>query len=240
MLTYYGVTGLPTGIFNGLSWYVGGGSGVLYYYNSKYTQQMAVNTPGTLSLKVQYNPSTHQGTISSRLYSSDQITNANLYLRYAITESHKHFHWQTQDSVQFVMRRMLPDSIGVSVSINQGETFNDSRSFYIDSTVYNGWVDHNSELVVFLQSHTDKTVLISNSIPLFQTHVSGDANGDRAVTLSDAVFLINYVFYHGPMPDPSASGDLNEDGVIDVGDLAYLIQYLFHGGSAPLRGWEID
>ncbi|MGB8656896.1 MAG: dockerin type I domain-containing protein [Candidatus Zixiibacteriota bacterium] len=236
MMDYYGVTGYPTAIFNGKSWVVGGGGSTFNTYKTRYTQQMAINTPGRLSLDVQYDPSSREGAITTKLYSVDPIKIGNLRFRYVVTESHYNCHWGGLDSLQCIMRDMLPDSTGVPFSINQGDVFSDSQSFYIDP----GWADHNCELVVFVQSDEDTSLVISNSVPLYQAHVSGDANQDRRVTISDVVFLSNYVFFSGPEPDPSASGDPNEDGIIDIQNIAYLVSYLLHGGPAPLRGWEID
>ena len=161
----------------------------------------------------------------------------SLYLRYGIIESHKYYNNPNYHYVlNNIERDMVPNPTGISLTINQGETVVDSQSFSVNTA----WVDSNCYLPVFVQSDNGHKVLICNEIPLYQKHVSGDANGDRATTMSDLVFLINYVFYHGPQPYPSASGDPNENCVTDLGDVVYLIDYLFHGGPAPLRGWEID
>ncbi len=63
----------------------------------------------------------------------------------------------------------------------------------------------------------------------------GDANGDGALDISDAVYLIQYIFAGGPAPTPYAvcSGDANCDGSVDISDAVYLIQYIFSGGAAP-------
>jgi hypothetical protein len=63
--------------------------------------------------------------------------------------------------------------------------------------------------------------------------VCGDANGDDACNVGDAVHLINYVFKAGPAPDPLLSGDANWDGNVDVGDAVYIINFVFKGGPAP-------
>lgn len=235
-LSYYGISGVPTSIFDGTDWVVGANPNTWTTFRTKYNQHILVNTPGVLSLKVDYNPSTRYGSIAARFKSIDQITQGSLRLRYALTESHKYYPWQWLDSLQFILRDMLPGYGGISFSINQGETFENTQSFYVNSA----WVDYKCELVVWVQSDAGWLVLISNLIPLYQTHVSGDANGDKKVTVSDAVWLTNYVFYGGPQPHPSASGDPNEDCVTDIEDIAYIIKYLFEDGPAPLRGWEID
>ncbi|HEX9916799.1 MAG TPA: dockerin type I repeat-containing protein [candidate division Zixibacteria bacterium] len=60
----------------------------------------------------------------------------------------------------------------------------------------------------------------------------GDANVDGNVTVSDVVYLINYLFKGGPEPWMYFS-DASGDGKISVSDAVYLINYLFKGGSPP-------
>ena len=61
----------------------------------------------------------------------------------------------------------------------------------------------------------------------------GDANGSNTVTISDAVFLINYIFAGGQVPSPLLSGDVDCNCMISISDVVYLIQYIFAGGAAP-------
>jgi hypothetical protein len=62
----------------------------------------------------------------------------------------------------------------------------------------------------------------------------GDANIDGIVDIGDIVYLINYVFYGGPEPQPNLDcNDVNSDGIVDIGDIVYLINYVFYGGPAP-------
>jgi len=64
-------------------------------------------------------------------------------------------------------------------------------------------------------------------------YVKGDANDDGKVTVSDVVYLINYLFKGGTPPSPLEAGDANCDGKITVSDVVYLINYLFKGGPPP-------
>ncbi len=61
----------------------------------------------------------------------------------------------------------------------------------------------------------------------------GDVNGDKNVTLSDIVYLINYLFKFCPAPEPIQSGDANCDGNVSLSDVVYLISYLFKQGAPP-------
>lgn len=64
-------------------------------------------------------------------------------------------------------------------------------------------------------------------------YVYGDADGNDIVTISDAVYLISYIFAGGPGPSPSAAGDADCSLIISIGDAVYLISYIFAGGPAP-------
>ena len=66
--------------------------------------------------------------------------------------------------------------------------------------------------------------------------IPGDVTNDQVVDVGDVVYMINYLFKSGPVPDPLASGDVNADCVVDVGDVVYLINYLFKGGPPPQQG----
>jgi hypothetical protein len=72
-------------------------------------------------------------------------------------------------------------------------------------------------------------------------YLHGDANRDGKKTVSDVVFLINYLFKGGPAPVPVDLGDVNfceqnppiQPGQPTVADVIYLVNYLFKGGKAP-------
>ena len=63
--------------------------------------------------------------------------------------------------------------------------------------------------------------------------VCGDADGDGAISVADAVYVINYVFKGGPAPRPLQAGDANCGGSTDLADAVYLINYIFKGGPQP-------
>ncbi len=68
-----------------------------------------------------------------------------------------------------------------------------------------------------------------------QGYFRGDVNRDRRLSLSDIVYLINYLMKGGAEPYEFADqGDVNGDGNVDVGDIVRLLSYLFRRGSAPV------
>jgi hypothetical protein len=61
----------------------------------------------------------------------------------------------------------------------------------------------------------------------------GDANGDDVANISDAVFLISYIFQGGPQPNPVLSGDVDCNAAVNISDVVYMIGYIFTGGIVP-------
>ena len=61
----------------------------------------------------------------------------------------------------------------------------------------------------------------------------GDPSGDNKISVSDAIYIIGYLFKGGDPPDPWIEGDANGDGQISVADVIYLVNYLFKGGPPP-------
>jgi hypothetical protein len=64
-------------------------------------------------------------------------------------------------------------------------------------------------------------------------YICGDADGSGIVNVSDAVFLVGYIFGGGPAPDPLLAGDCDLNEVVNISDAVYLIGYIFGGGPAP-------
>jgi len=68
---------------------------------------------------------------------------------------------------------------------------------------------------------------------LTRPYICADANGDEKVTVADIVFLVSYVFKHGPAPVPLKKGDANGDGIVNIADIVYLVAYIFKHGALP-------
>lgn len=83
---------------------------------------------------------------------------------------------------------------------------------------------------------TNMTPLLLEGETTIIGHREGDVNVDGAVNVSDAVYIINYLFRGGQEPEVSCLADINCDGSINVEDAVALVNFFFKGGPAPQRG----
>jgi len=63
--------------------------------------------------------------------------------------------------------------------------------------------------------------------------VRGDANNDGIRDISDAVFILSFLFSGGSRPLCDEASDINGDGTRDISDPVYLLSYLFLGKTPP-------
>ncbi|MGE4631917.1 MAG: dockerin type I repeat-containing protein, partial [Planctomycetota bacterium] len=103
--------------------------------------------------------------------------------------------------------------------------------------------DHKAAVLAFPFSSVvaaDRSALMARILewmlppsPCADPFIRGDTNGSGAIDISDAVFLLAYLFSAGGPPSPEASGDANADGGIDISDAIYLLSFLFDSGAPP-------
>jgi hypothetical protein len=77
------------------------------------------------------------------------------------------------------------------------------------------------------------------SIPTLLQPAPGDADASGAVSISDAVFIINFIFGGGCAPYDLNSADPDGSCGVSIGDAVYIINYIFGGGAGPLSGCVI-
>ena len=74
--------------------------------------------------------------------------------------------------------------------------------------------------------------------------IPGDANADGQWDLSDAVYLLSYLFAGGKELPCLEAVDTNDGGRVDVADAVWLLLYLFASGPEPeppfpAYGWDL-
>jgi outer membrane protein assembly factor BamB len=87
--------------------------------------------------------------------------------------------------------------------------------------------------IVAYDEHDSSTPGPQWTFATISPYTCGDCNDDGSVNVSDAVYIINYVFVEGTAPDPLCSGDASGDGAVNVSDAVYIINYVFVEGDPP-------
>ena len=64
--------------------------------------------------------------------------------------------------------------------------------------------------------------------------ICGDVNADGGVNITDAVYIINWLFKGGPDLCPPLMGHISFDREVTVADVIYLINYQFKSGPEPV------
>ena len=64
--------------------------------------------------------------------------------------------------------------------------------------------------------------------------IRGDANGDGAVNLADALLVLDFLHGMRPLGAPLDAADVDDNGIVNTNDARYLYMYLFGSGTPPL------
>lgn len=104
-----------------------------------------------------------------------------------------------------------------------------------DSTEYYFYDQNGKRVIKKTQRDNAFYVYSGNDVVLDEGCIftPGDADGNSLVTISDAVYLINYIFAGGPKPTPELAGDADGTGQISISDAVYAINFIFAGGLSP-------
>jgi hypothetical protein len=153
------------------------------------------------------------------------------FFRYDIALDSLDWFWQDQGTIYWLAISAHVAEPGITKWgwKSSVDHFNDDAVWHFGELPYDWYEMY--EPPMFEQSLDLAFVLTSG--PLCQG-ICGDANADGAVNVSDAVYIINYVFVGGGEPLPVlACGDANSDGVVNVSDAVWIINYVFVGGGPP-------
>ncbi len=70
-----------------------------------------------------------------------------------------------------------------------------------------------------------------------QPYMCGDVDGSGSEDIDDVVFLLEYLFIGGPIPDPMIAGDVHRTDcpllTIDIDDVVHLLAFIFARGGPP-------
>lgn len=100
------------------------------------------------------------------------------------------------------------------------------------------WTAFLSDSAGFSCTKDSSEMSVYNRGIICSPYACGDGNGDENVEITDAVYLINYLFKSTAPPEcPSpytCCADANGDGESTIADVVYLINYMFKSGPEPI------
>ncbi|MGA3012487.1 MAG: FlgD immunoglobulin-like domain containing protein [Bacteroidales bacterium] len=166
---YYGITGFPTAFFDGLYSFIGGSNNqsMYQYYLPLYQQSIAKKTAFEFYFTQTHFDSSY--TVTVYIHKLATFLNTNTVLQFVVTESHIAYHWQGQDSLQFVERTMVPDANGTSVDMTNDTV----KEINLNFTVGSSWVLQNLEVSAFLQDSNTKEIFNGNKAMLINLITTG-------------------------------------------------------------------
>ena len=188
MLNYYGVTGYPTVIFDGLKPSVGGNHSQSLYgtYLPFVEERMSIESPIQVSLS-DYTYTDKLLSAKVNIASLSPIKNKNLVLRAVLTESHIQYEWQDQTEINAMERLMFGGAAGSAIDLADK---NDNLT--ISYTIDPSWVLGELKLVVFVQDTVTKEIFNGDmQVPLSIHEYNNEKLGIFPNPARDAVYITN-------------------------------------------------
>lgn len=161
-VSYYGVTGFPTTVFDGTSDIVGGNASASIYgaYVPEVEAAYPVTTPFDINMSWSQTGNQIDVAIDVEQVGSYSGNGVSVYL--VAIESHIPENWLGMTEVNEVNRDMVPNEMGTPLTISQGNTVTTNLSFNLDPT----WVQAEMDIVAFVQDPGTKMVYNAIKTPL--------------------------------------------------------------------------
>lgn len=163
--TYYGISGYPTAIFDGVLRYVGGSNTQSMYNNylPLFQQRNAIKTPLWLDIYGYVSRDTY--TIEVWTQKRSNLINENTVLHFSLTESEIQYNWQGQTHFNFVNHIMLPGVEGTPLDLFNTPVM-DVLVTELVLPIQALWVPEHCELVAFIQDIETKEILQATNVAL--------------------------------------------------------------------------
>lgn len=198
---YYGITGYPTAVFDGVDYVIGGSNTVSMYQDYLPIYQGRKDIMSAFSVDIF---GTNSGTNYSILVRLNRVavvppTWNNLVVHLVLTENEIPFSWQGQSEVDYCQRLMIPNENGTPVDLMNNPFIEVPLSFNKNST----WVTEKCQLSAFIQNLNTKEILQGSKVwltelqpvPVELTAFTAQASAEGVVLKwTTATELNNYGF----------------------------------------------
>ncbi|MCP4581083.1 MAG: T9SS type A sorting domain-containing protein [candidate division Zixibacteria bacterium] len=160
--TYYGISGFPTAVFDGVEKVVGGSHDQSMYstYLPIYEERKPINSAFTIDIHGENEGNNYDLTVLVNKMAN--IAWENMVLHVALTESDISYNWQGQNHLDWVERLMVPDQYGTTIEFSSSDNLAIDLSF----TFNTAWEYENCEITAFIQNLDDQEILQGTKVML--------------------------------------------------------------------------
>ncbi len=160
--TYYGISGFPTAVFDGVQYFVGGDHNISMYpeYLPIYEGRKALMSAFSVDIFGTNSGLDYNVVVKLNRLAAIPPTWNNLVVHFTVTESDIPFSWQGQTEVDYAERLMVPNELGTSVDLINNTQIDIPLSFTMDAS----WVIANCQLAAFIQNLDTKEILQGDKV----------------------------------------------------------------------------
>jgi hypothetical protein len=160
--TYYGITGFPTAVFDGVQYFVGGSNTQSMYdnYLPIYQARKALMSAFSVDIFGTNTGSDYDVVVKLNKMANIPPTWNNLVVHFTLTESDIPFSWQGQSEVDYAERLMVPNELGTPVDFINNSVIEIPLSFTINAS----WVVENCQVAAFIQNLDTKEILQGDKV----------------------------------------------------------------------------
>jgi hypothetical protein len=160
--TYYGISGFPTAVFDGVDYFVGGSNTQSQYQNYLPIYQGRKALMSAFSVDIFGDNTGLNYNILVRLNKVAAIppTWNNLVVHLVLTETDIPFSWQGQTQVDYCQRLMIPNENGTTVNLINNTLVDVPLTFSLNAS----WVTEKCQLSAFIQNLNTKEILQGDKV----------------------------------------------------------------------------
>jgi hypothetical protein len=175
---YYGITGYPTAVFDGVESYVGGSNNQSLF--AAYEPLVDARSPIKVGVGIQFTTTTTAKGyhVVVTLIKYGPIMGEDFVLHFAVTESEIAYNWQGQSKLDYVERLMLPDANGTPVDLVNNNTIVQEYDFEVGDD----WNVDELEVVAFVQNTATREIMNGHKEMLKYVGISETTANDFHLT----------------------------------------------------------
>jgi PKD repeat protein len=236
-ISYYGISGFPTSIFDGVIEEVGGStSGTTYNaYLPHYNTRIAIPCDYTYGIYGE-NTSGNNYSVSLVIDLENGTPPADLTAHLVLTETHIPYSWQGEPYVDYCFREMYPDENGTTVDFAGGDQVIINYSITLDAS----WDIDYIDLIAFLQVESTKEVVqgsmvsILNMPPLqatagFSSSSIQPCDGSTVDFYDESMGMVTNWWWTFEGGNPATSTDQNPSVTYDTPGVYNVQQVVYDG-----------